>query len=544
MARGGLITSTMSLTTKASAKAEYQARELKRAMVKEELVVLTGSAIDAIILNYFLYCQSRSRTVEKYLAEERQRMTDAGIAMNVAETNGWFYKKAGEVSEETMVGLSDSNVRRRIARMVEKGWLTERSNPYHKWDKTLQYRAELAFIENQLQALGYHLDGWMIERVRPDDEGGETTIAVPSSKTDVRDSKTKARSSKTENGASNSQLRDSQNETAYQEYPYKNIHTRDTNNNIQQPSAEMSVADENFSNSDLAPLAPTPEIETASQSVREKLLDFIGVRNIEANSNEIDALLQKWPAAKLEDGELVSALMGDYEIYNLDKPADENIARAAVKADAQRLRWFMCVWPGFEEAGDAYHDRTNHRWTKAQCFWKRWKTAQPPATWLEDELGQLRGAAAREASVERDREAKAFWASLSPEKQRKFDNETLEVLNERGGGQHFAKSSDEFASKRRELLLDPNARDWILGVPMTATPSSEQDSASPPESASGAAQVAAPVQMNLEVYIGPILADITEGLLALEDIEECRIKILEDDEWESVKTAVMERLAA
>lgn len=319
---------------------------------------------------------------------------------------------------------------------------------------------------------------------------------------------------------------------------YKQDDIQDVNPNINnQPSAEMSVADENFSNSDLAPLARTPEIETGQQSVREKLLDFISVRNIKAKSNEIDALLQKWPAANLTDDELVSALIGDYEIYSLDKPADENIARAAVKADAERLRWFMCVWPGFEEASDAYHERTNHRWTKAQCFWKRWKTAQPPATWLEGELGQLRGAAAREAATERDREAKAFWASLSPEQKRRFDIETLDVLNETGGGQHFAKSSDEFAFKRQELLLDPNARDWITGVPLQQSSTSEQHG-------DGAPSPIAPSGMNLEIFIGPILAEIREGLLALEDIDERRVKLLEDDEWEEVKTAVAERLAA
>ncbi len=315
-----------------------------------------------------------------------------------------------------------------------------------------------------------------------------------------------------------------------------------TDNNKQSLATEMSVADENFSNSDLAPLAPTPEIETPQQSVKTKLLDFAGVRNIKATPDEIDALLQKWPAAKLSDGELVSALMSDYEIYSLDKPADENIARAAVKADADRLRWFMCVWPGFEEAGDAYHERTKHRWTKTSCFFKKWKTAQPPADWLEGELSKLRGAAVRERISEQDREARAFWDTLNPHQKGELNKETLAMLNQDSGGEHFTQSSDEFVARRRELLLEDDTRVWMAGLANSRKSSPPRVEA--PDASEGQGPAPSISQMNLEVYIGPILAEIREGLLELEDIEERRIKILEDDEWEAVKSAVVERLAA
>ena len=337
------------------------------------------------------------------------------------------------------------------------------------------------------------------------------------------------------------------------------------NKHQQQPlAAEMSVADENFSNSGLAPSAPTPEIEIPQQTIKAKLLDFAGKRSIKITSDEIDALVRKWPAAKLTDAELVGALVGDYELYSLDKPADENIARGAVKADASRLRWFMCAWPGFEEAGDPYHEKTKHRWTKTSCFFKKWQSAQPPATWLEGELSALRGAAARERANAQDREAKAFWETLTGTQKARLNAETLEMLNQDGGGEHFTQSSDEFAIKRRQLLLDADTRDWLTGLaaqtpqPVGALraaatahpePVIADSDADELEDAEGAddeweAAAAPPQQLNLEIYIGPILAEIRQGLLDLEDIDGRRATLLQDDEWEAVVSAIIARLAA
>lgn len=347
-------------------------------------------------------------------------------------------------------------------------------------------------------------------------------------------------------------------------------------NNKQSLATEMSVADEKFSISNLAPLAHTQEVavtleaprtkisefENPHQSVKTKLIDFIDKRMIKASTQEIDALLEKWPAAKLSDGELVGALISDYELYELDKPADENIARGALKTDAARLRWFMCVWPGFEEAGSAYHQRTNHRWTKAQCFWKRWKTAQPPAEWLEGELAQLRAEKAHSKNEAAKAEAKAVWETLSASQKRELDKEVRILLDQNSYGEQLSADADHRAAKRQELLLDPETMTWLRGTPLSL-PQNRRDVEVKAE-LDGKLELSAGVdrgtghevetdndvflrgahQLNLEIYIGPIVAEIRNGVLDFEDVDERRATLLEDDEWERVKVAVTDRLVA
>ena len=605
----------MSIQKNVAGAATPKMRPLKRAMIKEELVALTGDAIDALLLNYFLFCQSRSRTIEQYLVEERQRMLELGEEMNVPRSNGWFYKRATEVSQETMLGLSDSNIRRRITRLVKRGWIAERRNSHHKWDRTLQYRANLTLIESELREIGYHLDGWMIERVRPDDDGGDDGngrgLPAPSSDLEVGEEETMFQESesqfstfKTEVGSSNSELQNVGDDGTYQGYPYKEIHTRKTNNSIQAHSAKMFVADENFSNSDLAPAARTPEGEAPVETVRKKLLNYIELRKIKADAEEIDELLQKWPAANLSDAELLGALVGDYELYALDKPADENIARAAIKANGQRLRWFLCIWPAFEEAGDAYHQRTGHRWTKAQCFWKRWKTAQPPANWLEGELKALRAAKSLCDAETRAKLFQSLWEALKPLQRHALDKEALEILNQDGRGEYFTRSSDEFVLKRQQMLLLDDTRQWLAellehksrstatagGKPVLGDDSgascgnsesrngadngkfddgaddhsdayadSRSDDGADSHSdayADGCSDAYADDeedkfefglpsrQLSIEVYIGPILNQIRDKTVTLLSLEDVRPNLLDDAEWGRVKDEAVRRAYA
>ncbi len=46
---------------------------LKRVVIKEELVALTGDATKAIILNQLLYWSQRTRDFDKFLDEEKSR---------------------------------------------------------------------------------------------------------------------------------------------------------------------------------------------------------------------------------------------------------------------------------------------------------------------------------------------------------------------------------------------------------------------------------------------------------------------------------------
>lgn len=135
-------------------------RKLKRAVIKEELVELTGDYLKALILNQFIYWSERIKDHDKFLSEEAERMKTNGQVSNVHKQHGWIYKKAEELSNELMLGVSEQTIRRNLKFLIEKGWINERRNPNYSWDKTLQYRVDFMQVMIDLRKLGFHLEGY------------------------------------------------------------------------------------------------------------------------------------------------------------------------------------------------------------------------------------------------------------------------------------------------------------------------------------------------------------------------------------------------
>ena len=126
---------------------------LKRAVIREELVAITGDYRSAIILNQFLYWSERIRDVDKYLDEEYQRSKEKILLE--AKTSGWIYKSVKELREETMINMAENTVIKYVNQLVDQGFLDKRNNPRYKTDKTFQYRINLLLILKSLQNSGY-----------------------------------------------------------------------------------------------------------------------------------------------------------------------------------------------------------------------------------------------------------------------------------------------------------------------------------------------------------------------------------------------------
>ena len=131
-------------------------RRLKRVVIKEELVALTGGHIKSLILNQFLYWSERVEDYDEFIKEEMVRDPEASIDLS----SGWVYKKAEQLLEELMLNISIHTLRRRVDELVESGWLIRRRNPKYSWDKTLQYRPDILKLQRDLQALGFPLDDY------------------------------------------------------------------------------------------------------------------------------------------------------------------------------------------------------------------------------------------------------------------------------------------------------------------------------------------------------------------------------------------------
>ena len=146
-------------------------RKLKRVVIKEELVELTGDFKSAIVLNQLIYWSERTKDTDKFLNEERERIEKYGNyefdsekaeIIKDALTHGWIYKKASELAEDCMIGLSNATMGRILKNLIANGWIDERNNPIYKWDRTKQYRVNIAKIQSDLNKIGYALEGYSL----------------------------------------------------------------------------------------------------------------------------------------------------------------------------------------------------------------------------------------------------------------------------------------------------------------------------------------------------------------------------------------------
>ena len=136
--------------------------KLKRVVIKQELVELTGDYRAALILNQFIYWTERMRDTDKYIREEKERAIKEDISVDISESNGWIYKSAEELNDELMVGMSKPTIRKYIKQLIEQGYIHERQNPKYKWDKKTQYRLNLYNLQLDLAKLGYALEGYSL----------------------------------------------------------------------------------------------------------------------------------------------------------------------------------------------------------------------------------------------------------------------------------------------------------------------------------------------------------------------------------------------
>lgn len=145
--------------------------KIKKAVIREDLLAITGDFRKAIILNQFIYWSERVSDADKFIEKENEIAKSNGKEEREL-FYGWIYKTAEELSEEVMLGLSASQIRRYINDLVDLKYISKRTNPNYKWDRTLQYRVNLVNIAKSLKKKGYPLSDYKIEI--PDDDLSNT----------------------------------------------------------------------------------------------------------------------------------------------------------------------------------------------------------------------------------------------------------------------------------------------------------------------------------------------------------------------------------
>lgn len=140
---------------------------LKRVVIKEELVALTGDITKSIVLNQLIYWSERVRDVSAYKKQENaRRLAMMGYEFDFDKElltdlqYGWIYKSAQEMADEIMMSGSRVMVSRIFKEFEKNGWVISRRNPKNKMDKTKQYRVDIVQIQKDLYDLGYNLEGY------------------------------------------------------------------------------------------------------------------------------------------------------------------------------------------------------------------------------------------------------------------------------------------------------------------------------------------------------------------------------------------------
>lgn len=162
--------------------------KLKRAVIKEEFVEITGDFIKAVLLQQFIYWSERVRDFDVFIKQENERL-HKDDADSIPLTNGWIYKKSEELSEETMLGLKPNTIRNHISALVKMGFIDERRNPDAKWDRTMQYRVNLKNIADALAEKGYALSDYTSKYQHSLNENANSKNEVRESKNDIQESK-------------------------------------------------------------------------------------------------------------------------------------------------------------------------------------------------------------------------------------------------------------------------------------------------------------------------------------------------------------------
>lgn len=301
-------------------------QKLKRVVIKEELVALTGDFIKAVILNQFIYWSERVGDFDKFIQEEKVRAEQHGEELGISPTNGWIYKKAEELAEETMLGVSPATMGRHIKVLVEKGWLEQRQNPKYKWDQTKQYRVNLFKIQLDLLEIGYFLEGYKVDT--------KTLFEHANFKMKNADFKMKIGDSKLKNHAFNLKNQTIENEKAIPEITTKK---KDDDDYIKEQATffqqefiteaqDRHVPQEEIQDT-LKELEDTPFHLEALDSTFEKVMPKYAIGEVSKFSSYFVSVLKREQRRLKYTQSLPKPMSGskqDFPFYNWLEPSDDH----------------------------------------------------------------------------------------------------------------------------------------------------------------------------------------------------------------------------
>jgi hypothetical protein len=134
---------------------------MKKAVLREDLMVLTKDLTQSMVLGQMLYWTKTLDKVNDWLFEENKRLAESDLAQH--EYNyGWIWKSAREMREDLMCAFSEDAIQRAFNALTARGLLMKRNNPSLRYDRKLHYRVDLILLRRMLKDCGYMMTDFQL----------------------------------------------------------------------------------------------------------------------------------------------------------------------------------------------------------------------------------------------------------------------------------------------------------------------------------------------------------------------------------------------
>lgn len=144
-------------------------RKLKVVTIREDLLVITGDWLSAVILNQMIFWQDVVDRMDRSNYQALQMAQKIGDERQAQELEkqmryGWFWKSAQEMTEELMGIASRQTVNNRMNDLAKAIYLFKK-NPEKGGNRSNWWQVNLVKINEDLQEKGYMLHGWHPENL-------------------------------------------------------------------------------------------------------------------------------------------------------------------------------------------------------------------------------------------------------------------------------------------------------------------------------------------------------------------------------------------
>lgn len=141
-------------------------KKLKRIVITEEFMKLTGDPVSAAILQQMLFWYEIVRENDNEIREQIKTFEKLGNTEKVNSLkgqirDGWFYKTAKELAEDDLMGYtSRSTAGERLQKFEELGFLESAKLSPMGMDRKKYFRVNIPKIQEELNKIGYNLEGY------------------------------------------------------------------------------------------------------------------------------------------------------------------------------------------------------------------------------------------------------------------------------------------------------------------------------------------------------------------------------------------------